>query len=161
MNSWGTETMKRPEIQPLLLAGRSLQPSHSAACSPRASPHRQAWRGPIAMFRTTASPREPAVEARTGLGELRPALAKGGIGVSATYYGEAFVNSGGFKQGGKYDGVLDVAIDADLHRLGFWKGLCFHTNGFQIHGQSITASNIGSLMPVSSLEATPKHRMFE
>ena len=91
------------------------------------------------------------------LGGLRPALAKGGIGVSATYYGEAFVNSGGFNQGGKYDGVLDVAIDADLHKLGFWKGLCFHTNGFQIHGQSITASNIGSLMPVSSLEATPQH----
>ncbi|HET7851116.1 MAG TPA: hypothetical protein VFK91_00040, partial [Methyloceanibacter sp.] len=34
------------------------------------------------------------------LGGLRPALAKGGIGVSATYYGEAFVNSGGFNQGG-------------------------------------------------------------
>jgi porin len=95
------------------------------------------------------------------LGGLRPALAKGGIGVSATYYGEAFVNSGGFNQGGKYDGVLDVAIDADLHKLGFWKGLCFHTNGFQIHGQSITASNIGSLMPVSSLEATPNTRLFE
>jgi porin len=95
------------------------------------------------------------------LGGLRPALAKGGIGVSATYYGEAFVNSGGFNQGGKYDGVLDVAIDADLHKLGFWKGLCFHTNGFQIHGQSITASNIGSLMPVSSLEATPATRLDE
>jgi porin len=95
------------------------------------------------------------------LGGLRPALAKGGIGVSATYYGEAFANSGGFNQGGKYDGVLDVAIDADLHKLGFWKGLCFHTNGFQIHGQSITASNIGSLMPVSSLEATPNTRLFE
>jgi porin len=95
------------------------------------------------------------------LGGLRPALAKGGIGVSATYYGEAFANSGGFNQGGKYDGVLDVAIDADLHKLGFWKGLCFHTNVFQIHGQSITASNIGSLMPVSSLEATPNTRLFE
>jgi porin len=95
------------------------------------------------------------------LGGLRPALAKGGIGVSATYYGEAFVNSGGFNQGGKYDGVLDAAIDADLHKLGFWKGLCFHTNGFQIHGQSITASNIGSLMPVSSLEATPATRLDE
>jgi porin len=95
------------------------------------------------------------------LGGLRPALAKGGIGVSATYYGEAFANSGGIKQGGKYDGLLDVAIDADLHKLGFWKGLCFHTNGFQIHGQSITADNIGSLMPVSSLEATPATRLDE
>jgi porin len=95
------------------------------------------------------------------LGGLRPALAKGGIAISGTYYGEAFVNSGGFNQGGKYDGVLDLALDADMSKLGFWKGLCFHTNGFQIHGQSITASNIGSLMPVSSLEATPATRLFE
>ena len=95
------------------------------------------------------------------LGGLRPALARGGIVVSGTYYGEAFVNSGGFNQGGKYDGVLDLALDVDMHKLGFWKGLCFHTNGFQIHGQSITASNIGSLMPVSSLEATPATRLFE
>jgi carbohydrate-selective porin OprB len=128
---------------------------------PPASRPCQAWHGLIATFRTTASRREPAVEARAGLGEprrLAPGACQGGIGVSATYYGEAFANSGGFKQGGKYDGVLDVAIDADLHKLGFWKGLCFHTNGFQIHGQSITASNIGSLMPVSSLEATPNTR---
>jgi porin len=95
------------------------------------------------------------------LGGLRPALARGGIAITGTYYGEAFVNGGGIHQGGKYDGVLDLALDADMHKLGFWKGLCFHTNGFQIHGQSITASNIGSLMPVSSLEATPATRLFE
>ena len=95
------------------------------------------------------------------LGGVRPALAKGGIAISGTYYGEAFVNSGGFNQGGKYDGVLDLALDADMQKLGFWKGLCFHTNGFQIHGNSITASNIGSLMPVSSLEATNATRLFE
>jgi porin len=95
------------------------------------------------------------------LGGLRPALAKGGIGLSGTYYGEGFANSGGFNQGGKYDGVLDVALDADMQKLGLWKGLCFHANGFQIHGQSITADNIGSLMPVSSLEATPATRLFE
>ncbi len=80
---------------------------------------------------------------------------------AAVYYGEAFANSGGYKQGGKYDGVLDSTIDADMHKLGFWKGLCFHANGYQIHGQSITADNIGSLMPVSNLEATPATRLFE
>ena len=53
------------------------------------------------------------------LGGLRPALARGGIVVSGTYYGEAFVNSGGFNQGGKYDGVLDLALDVDVHKLGF------------------------------------------
>ncbi|MGH6824401.1 carbohydrate porin [Methyloceanibacter sp.] len=157
--------MKRPEIRPLLEARRSLRAmalgGMLAAC--------------LAVMPGVARadcdvpdngiPEETLLSKLgpgwASLGGLRPALAKGGIGISATYYGEAFVNSGGFNQGGKYDGVLDVAIDADLHKLGFWKGLCFHTNGFQIHGQSITADNIGSLMPVSNLEATPATRLFE
>ncbi len=95
------------------------------------------------------------------LGGLRPALARAGIGVSATYYAEPFANSGGIKQGGKYNGVLDVAVDIDMKKMGFWKGLCFHTNGFQIHGQSITGDNIGALMPVTSLEALATTRLFE
>jgi len=94
-------------------------------------------------------------------GGVRQALARSGIEIGGTYYGEVFANSGGFEQGGKYDGVLELSLDADMHRLGFWKGLCFHTNGFQIHGQSITADNIGSLMPVSYLEATPATRLDE
>jgi porin len=34
-------------------------------------------------------------------------------------------------------------------------------NAFQIHGRSITADNIGGLMPVSNLEATPATRLDE
>jgi carbohydrate-selective porin OprB len=95
------------------------------------------------------------------LGGLRPAFAKGGVAIGGNYFGEAFVNSGGIHQGGKYDGVLELYMDIEMHKLGFWKGLCFHTNGYQIHGQSITASNIGSLMTVSNLEATPATRLDE
>ncbi|HET7851136.1 MAG TPA: carbohydrate porin, partial [Methyloceanibacter sp.] len=92
---------------------------------------------------------------------VRRALSRHGIEVGGVYYGEAFANSGGFNQGGKYDGVLELYMKADMHKLGFWKGLCFHADGYQIHGQSITADNIGSLMPVSNLEATPATRLFE
>ena len=94
-------------------------------------------------------------------GGVRRALSRHGIEVGGVYYGEAFANSGGFNQGGKYDGVLELYMKADMHKLGFWKGLCFHADGYQIHGQSITADNIGSLMPVSNLEATPATRLFE
>ena len=38
-----------------------------------------------------------------------------------------------------------------MKKLGLWKGLCFHADAYQIHGQSITADNIGSLMPVSPI----------
>ncbi len=94
-------------------------------------------------------------------GGVRQALAKGGIGVGGTYYGESFGNWGGFKQGVEYDGVLELHINADMQKLGLWKGLCFHADGFQIHGNGITAANILSLMPVSNLEATDATRLFE
>jgi porin len=95
------------------------------------------------------------------VGGARQALAKAGIGVGGYYYGETFYNWGGFDQGGEYDGVLELYINADMHKLGLWRGLCFFTNGYQIHGNSITAANIGSLMPVSNLEATDATRLFE
>jgi porin len=92
---------------------------------------------------------------------MREALSHLGIQVGGVYYGETFANTGGFNQGSTYFGVLDVYLDADMHKLGLWKGLCFHTNGFQIHGESITAEDVGSLNPVSGLEATPSTRLDE
>ena len=74
---------------------------------------------------------------------IRKGLARHGIEVGGVYYGEAFYNWGGFDQGGEYDGVLELYVKADMHKLGFWKGLCFHADGYQIHGNSITAANIG------------------
>jgi porin len=91
----------------------------------------------------------------------RKALGRHGVEVGGVYYGESFGNWGGFDQGVEYDGVLELYMKADMHRLGLWKGLCFHADGFQIHGNSITAANIGALMPVSSLEATDATRLFE
>jgi porin len=92
---------------------------------------------------------------------IRRGLSRHGIEVGGVYYGEAFGNWGGFDQGVEYDGVLELYVKADMHKLGFWKGLCFHADGYQIHGNSITAANIGSLMPVSNLEATDATRLFE
>lgn len=93
---------------------------------------------------------------------LRSALAESGISVAGVYYAETFSNlAGGLKQGTYYDGLLQLAMYVDMYKLGLWRGLCFHTNGLQIHGQSITADAVGSLMPVSDLEATPATRLFE
>ena len=75
------------------------------------------------------------------VGGTRRALAKAGIGVGGTYYGEFFANSGGVHQGGEYDGGLHLYLNADMNKLGLWKGLCFYVDGFQLHGVSITAAN--------------------
>ncbi|HUU66961.1 MAG TPA: carbohydrate porin [Methyloceanibacter sp.] len=94
-------------------------------------------------------------------GGVRGELAKHGIEVGGAYYGEAFYDWGGIKDGGAYDGVLELYLNADMQKLGLWQGLCFHTDGYQIHGRSITGENVGGLMPVSSLEAEPSTRLFE
>src|SRR5680860_640129 len=94
-------------------------------------------------------------------GGVRTALRKQGVEVGGAYYGETYYNWGGIKDGGQYDGVLELYLNADMQKLGLWKGLCFHTDGYQIHGNSITGVNVGGLMPVSSLEAEPSTRLFE
>jgi porin len=94
--------------------------------------------------------------------DTRKSLAESGIGIGGFYAAETFGNpTGGIKQGATYDGVLELHLDGDMQKLGFWKGLCFHANGYQIHGQSITVENIGSLVTVSNLEATPATRLYE
>ncbi|HEX2448459.1 MAG TPA: carbohydrate porin [Methyloceanibacter sp.] len=104
-------------------------------------------------------PEEVAFKA--DVGGIRKGLANYGVGVGGAYYAEPFYNWGGFDEGGEYQGVLELYLNADMHKLGLWRGLCFHTNGYQIHGNSITAANIGSLMPVTSLEAVDATRLFE
>ena len=92
----------------------------------------------------------------------RKSLAESGISFGGYYNAETFGNpSGGIKQGATYDGVLELHLDGDMKKMGLWKGLCFYANGYQIHGHSIAAENIGSLATVSNLEATPATRLYE
>jgi porin len=93
---------------------------------------------------------------------VRSALAGRGVTFGVNYIGEVLGNpSGGFQQGTYYDGRLEVAITADLEKAIGWKGLTFFANGYQIHGESITGQDLGALMPVSFIEATPATRLFE
>ncbi len=95
-------------------------------------------------------------------GAIRKDLASRGIIVGANYIGEVFsVAAGGLNRDTHYDGRLELWLDADLGQLAGWKGLSFHANAFQLHGPSITVESVGSLMPVSSIEATPATRLFE
>ena len=92
---------------------------------------------------------------------LRKSLADAGFRVGGFYLGETFGNSGGTHQGETYDGVIWSYLLGDLHKAGLWKGLCFYADAYQIHGRSITADNIGSLVTVSNYEALPSTRLSE
>jgi carbohydrate-selective porin OprB len=95
------------------------------------------------------------------VGHLRKSLSDAGFTVGGFYLGETFANTGGIHQGATYDGVLWTYLLADLHKAGLWKGLCFYTDAYQIHGRSITADDIGSLVTVSNYEALPSTRLSE
>jgi porin len=94
-------------------------------------------------------------------GHLRKSLADAGFTVGGFYLGETFGNSGGIHPGQTYDGVLWSYLLGDLHKAGLWKGLCLYADSYQIHGQSITANDIGSLATVSNYEALPSTRLSE
>ena len=101
------------------------------------------------------------VIASIDVGHLRKALADAGFTIGGFYLGETFGNTGGMDQGETYDGVLWSYLLGDLHKAGLWKGLCFYADAYQIHGRSITADNIGSLVTVSNYEALPSTRLSE
>ena len=93
---------------------------------------------------------------------IRKSLANDGIGIGGTYIGEVLGNpSGGLSQGTHYDGLLDVYMNVDFEKMAGWKGLCFHANGYQIHGESITGLNLGSIASASNIEAFPSTRLDE
>jgi porin len=95
-------------------------------------------------------------------GGMRSRLARYGIQFGVSYIGEVLGNpSGGFKQSTHYDGRLELVFEIDMEKMIGWKGLTFFANGYQIHGTSISADNLGVLMPVSFIEATPATRLFE
>jgi porin len=95
------------------------------------------------------------------VGHLRKSLADAGFTIGGFYLGETFGNTGGIHQGETYDGVLWTYLLGDLHKAGLWKGLCFYADSYQIHGRSITADNIGSIVTVSNYEALPSTRLSE
>lgn len=95
-------------------------------------------------------------------GGVRSALGRRGIVFGVNYIGEVLGNpTGGFRQGTFYGGRLELALEADLEKLIGWPGLSFFANGYQIHGRSISAVDLGVLMPASFIEADPATRLFE
>ena len=95
-------------------------------------------------------------------GGVRSALAGRGITYGVNYLGDVLGNPvGGFEQSTRYIGRLEFQLAVDMEKAIGWNGLTFFTNGYQIHGQSISALNLGVLMPVSFIEALPSTRLFE
>jgi porin len=94
--------------------------------------------------------------------KLRDDSISHGVQLSATYIGDLFGNpTGGMKQGVRYMGRLETDLDIDFEKLAGWKGLTFHTNAYQIHGEGFSRTVLGNIFTISNIEARSTTRLFE
>lgn len=93
---------------------------------------------------------------------VRETLASKGLTYGLDYTGDVLANvSGGVRRSTHYAGLLEGYLDADFEKLADARGLTFHADFYQIHGTSITAENINSIVSVSNIEAFPSTRLHE
>lgn len=56
---------------------------------------------------------------------------------------------------------MELELNGDMKKWASGRGFAFSQTAVTFHGNSITADNIRSLMPVSNLEATPSTKLYE
>ena len=96
------------------------------------------------------------------LNGLRPWLVDRGLQFAVTYQGDPMANvSGGIKPGATYMGRLQGTVEFDPEKTTGWKGGMFHVSGYQIHGVGLSQHFVGSIEPVSDLEAVATTRLYE
>ena len=96
------------------------------------------------------------------LNGLRPWLVDRGLQFAITYQGDPMANlAGGIRQGASYMGRLQTTIEFDPQKTTGWGGGLFHVSGYQIHGVGLSQHFVGSLEPVSDLEAVGTTRLYE
>jgi len=85
-----------------------------------------------------------------------------GVKFAVTYVNETLANlTGGLRQGAIYEGRFNFAVDVDFEKLAQQRGLSFHANVFQIHGQGLSRDYVGNLLVVSGIEAQSTTRLYE
>ncbi len=96
------------------------------------------------------------------VGGLRPALDRYGVSFGLTETSETLGNpTGGVRRGAIVEGLTQMSVGADLGKTIGLAGGIFNVSAFQIHGRGLSASDLGNLNVVSSIEADPTTRLNE
>ena len=96
------------------------------------------------------------------LGGLRPSLASRGITLGLTETSEVLGNTtGGVRRGAEYDGVTQLTIAVDTSKAFGRPGGIFNLSALQIHGRSLSATNLDILQTVSGISADRSTRLWE
>ncbi|MBP0466314.1 carbohydrate porin [Roseomonas sp. PWR1] len=115
----------------------------------------------LAALALLALPAAPRAEETPPACESGTALAPG-LCLAGTLTGDAMANvSGGIRRGAAAVGQLRLDLTADLGTLAGLDGWRMAASAFAIYGRQPTATRVGSLAPVSNIEALSTVRLFE
>ncbi|WP_199754300.1 carbohydrate porin [Dyella dinghuensis] len=93
---------------------------------------------------------------------LRSKLSKYGISLAIQETSEVLGNvTGGTRKGAQYDGLTQMVMQLDTNRGFGWYGGLFNISALQIHGQNLSADNLGTLQTASGIEADRATRLWE
>lgn len=91
----------------------------------------------------------------------RGALAQSGFQLGGDEILDVMGNpSGGRKQGLAAEGRLELFATIDLGTALGWNGMLAHANAYQIHGRGLSTDDIGNILTVGNIGATPATRLF-
>jgi len=102
-------------------------------------------------------------EALTGdWGGARTRLLEQGVQWDATFTADTSFNpSGGVRRGEAYSGLLQLGLTLDMEKLVGWTGGEIYAGAFFIDGKGLTTGEVGNLLTISNIEATPAIRLGE
>lgn len=84
------------------------------------------------------------------------------VEISAAYTGEGMaVTMGGLQRGAAYRGLAEVAVEADLARLGWPAGPALHLSAHAPHGGDFSGARLGDLQGASNIAAYNHPVLFE
>jgi porin len=93
---------------------------------------------------------------------LRTKLSQYGISLAIQETSEVLGNvTGGTRKGAQYDGLTQMVMQLDTNRGFGWYGGLFNISALQIHGQNLSADNLGTLQTASGIEADRATRLWE
>ncbi|MDH7796689.1 porin [Beijerinckia sp. GAS462] len=93
--------------------------------------------------------------------DWRKALEEQGVTLELNEQAEIWTNfAGGVRRGVTFNGLLTGSIELDLAKLAGIPNSRFYASMFQIHGRQPSLDMVGTLQPVSNIEATGATRLY-
>ena len=121
--------------------------------------------GPLSAHAEETPPDKSLFTQETLTGDwsgYRKQLEQSGVQLGADEIFDAMANPvGGEKQGAAFEGRFEMFANMDLGAIINWKGGLVHANAYLIHGNGLSSDDVGNLLTITNIGATPGTRLFD